>query len=130
MAKINGTDILVSTADGVIGGATSHTLNINADLPDATTKGSAGWAENIHGLRDWSVDIDALVDPDNPVDGPDIATLILNRTEVTLTMALAGGHTYTGTAKVATYSETPDMEQPVAFSVSLTGNGELTLALT
>ena len=130
MAKINGTDILVSTETGVIGGATSHTLNINADLPEATTKDSAGWAEDIHGLRDWSVDVDALVDPDNPVDGPDIAQLIINRTEVTLTMALAGGHTYTGTAKVASYSETPDMEQPVAFSCSFTGNGPLELAHT
>ena len=130
MAKINGTDILVSTAAGVIGGATSHTLNINTDLPDATTKDSAGWAENIHGLRDWSVDIDALVDPDNPVDGPDVAQLSISRTEVTLTMALAGGHTYTGTAKVASYSEVPDAEQPVAFSCSFTGNGPLELALT
>ena len=130
MAKINGTDILVSTETGVIGGASSHTLNINTDLPDATTKDSAGWAENIHGLRDWSVDIDALLDPDNPVDGPDVAQLSISRTEVTLTMALAGGHTYTGTAKLASYSETPDAEQPVAFSCSFTGNGPLELALT
>ena len=130
MAKINGTDILVSTDTGAIGGATSHTLNVNIDLPEATTKDSGGWAENIHGLRDWSVDIDALVDPDNPVDGPDLVQLALDRTEVTLTMALTGGHTYTGTAKLANYSETPDMEQPVAFSASFTGNGPLELAMT
>ena len=78
----------------------------------------------------YVTDVDALVDPDNPVDGPDIAQLVINRTEVTLTMALSGGHTYTGTAKVASYSETPDMEQPVAFSVSFTGNGPIELALT
>ena len=125
MAKINGTEILISTESGVIGGATSHTLNINADLPDATTKDAGGWAENIHGLRDWSVDVDALSDPDNPVDGPDIAGLILERTEVTVT-GTGGGYTYTGTAKIGTYSETADMENPVSFTVSFTGNGELT----
>ena len=130
MAKINGTDILVSTAAGTIGGATSHTLNINVDLPDATTKDSAGWAEHIHGLRDWSVDVDALNDPDNPVDGPDLAQLILSRTEVTLTATLSGGHTYTGTASIASYTENADMESPVSFSVTFTGNGPLTMSLT
>lgn len=129
MAKINGTEILVSTETGVIGGATSHTINLNVDLPDATTKDSEGWAENIHGLRDWSVDVDALSDPTNPVDGPDIAGLVLNRTEVTIT-ATGGGYTYSGTAKVASYSENADSEQPVSFSVSFTGNGALTAAAT
>ena len=129
MAKINGTEILISTASGVIGGATSHTLNINADLPDATTKDSGGWAENIHGLRDWSIDVDALSDPDNPVDGPDIAGLILARTEVTIT-GTGGGYTYTGTAKISTYSETADMENPVSFTVSFTGNGDLEFSAT
>ena len=119
----------MSTGDGVIGGATSHTLNLNIDLPATVTKDSGGWAENIHGLRDWSVDTDALSDPENPVDGPDIVGLAIARTEVTIT-ATGGGYTYTGTAKLATYSENADAEQPVSFSCSFTGSGPLTVSPT
>lgn len=121
--------MLVSTADGVIGGATSHTLNLNIDLPATVTKDSGGWSESIHGLRDWSIDIDALSDPTNPVDGPDIVGIAIARTAVTIT-ATGGGYTYTGTAKLATYSENADAEQPVSFNCSFTGNGELNVSAT
>lgn len=128
MAKINGTLVLVSVDGDVIGGSTSHTLNINVDLPDATTKDSDGWAENIHGLRDWSIDIDALHDPDNPALDDTIIGYIIARTEVDVEFETDGGTTYTGKGKFSTVSKNADMEQPVSYSVTIVGNGELSNA--
>lgn len=127
MAKINGTNILLyaEIAPGVwqvIGCATSHTLNINADLPDATTKCSGGWAENIHGLRDWSVDMDALHDPENIINDDVLASYIASRTPIRIRFAGATGTVYyEGIGRISTWSKNADMEQPVSYSVTIVG---------
>ena len=63
----NGTNLLLKAiADGgtlaTIGHTTSCTLSVNQELPDATTKDSSGYAENINGLRSFEISFDGLVD--------------------------------------------------------------------
>jgi hypothetical protein len=60
MAKINGTSVLLY-ADGTVI-ALQKGLNISADvdLPDASNKESAGWAEHIQGMRNATLSFDAL----------------------------------------------------------------------
>jgi predicted secreted protein len=127
MAKVNGTTVLVKWNGTAIGGATSGTLNINADLPDSTTKDSGGWAENIHGLRDWSIDVDALHDPTNAVFDETLAAAVLARAEVEVIFEGAPGSIYTGLGKISNLSKNADMEQPVSYSVSITGTGALAI---
>jgi len=60
MSKVNGTSFLVYVNGTMIAAQRNCTINFNQDLPDASSKDSAGWAEHINGLRDGSVDFDAL----------------------------------------------------------------------
>ena len=130
----NGTNLIVKVDDKKIGHATSATFTVNADLPDATTKDSGGWAENIHGLRSFSVSGDGLVDYSD--DGTttqgavSIRDLILDRTSVTLYWGTetVGDTIYTASAKVASIEETAEMESPVSYSFEFTGSGQITKA--
>jgi TP901-1 family phage major tail protein len=134
MAKVNGTKMILyfkisGTYQAMLVSETSHSININVDLPDATTKGSGGWSENISGLRSWDCSVDGLYDPTGDVSRQEILTLIENRTEVMVksTSDSAGDTYWEGTCNIASYSETNDMEQPIGFSMALTGTGELEL---
>jgi TP901-1 family phage major tail protein len=130
----NGTELIVKVDDKVIGHTTSATFTVNADLPDATTKDSSGWAENIHGLRSWSISGDGLVDYSD--DGTttqgavSLRDLIQGRTSVTLYWGTqtVGDVIYTGSAKVESIEESAEMESPVSYSFSFTGSGAITKA--
>jgi predicted secreted protein len=132
MAKVNGTSILlyIETAPGTwtpIAGSTSANISIDADLPDATTKDSGGWAESIHGLRSLSVDVDGLHDDAGTLTDDDLAQLVIDRTPVMWRMmGTSGTIFYQGEGKIGSYSKSADMEQPVGFTVSITGNKKFT----
>jgi predicted secreted protein len=128
MAKVNGTSVVVKWNAAIIGGSTSATLNINVDLPDTTTKDSGGWAEHLHGLRDYSIDVDALHDPTNPVFDDTLAAAIIARATVTVIFEGAAGSIYTGKGSISSLSKTADMEQPVSYSVSITGTEPLVIS--
>lgn len=61
MAKINGTLLLVYADGVVIAAQKGVSVNVNQNLPDASTKESAGWAEHINGQRDCEVTIEGLI---------------------------------------------------------------------
>ena len=134
----NGTSLVVLVGTEVIAHATSCSLSVSADLPDATTKESGGWAAEIGGLKSWSLTTDGLatVEPTgvNYVVG-DIFSALNGRTAVTVKFTTATGSTpivgdlyWSGTAFVESLDITADMESPVTYSVSFTGTGVLTQA--
>ena len=57
---LNGTSLVVLIGTEVIAHATSCSLSVSSDLPDATTKDSGGWNENIAGAKSWSLTTDGL----------------------------------------------------------------------
>ena len=142
MAQLNGSNVVIwfnktttPDADDKVLFTTNCTLSITHDLPDATTKDSAGWAEHISGLRSWEVTVDGLTDfggsaGDNVTD---LWDLIDNRT-TTARMIFAvddnddGSATayYYGEVSVANLELTNEMEATASFSGTLTGNGALT----
>jgi predicted secreted protein len=132
----NGTNLVVLVGSEVIAHATSCSLTVSADLPDATTKQSGGWAEEIPGLRSWSLTTDGLATVEetgsNYLVG-DIFTALSNRTKLTVKFTTATGSTpitgdlyWEGDAYVESLEMTGDMESPVTYSVSFTGTGDLT----
>jgi len=134
----NGTSLVVLVGTEVIAHATSCSLSVSADLPDATTKQSGGWAEEIAGLRSWSLTTDGLatVEPTGTdyVVG-DIFSALNGRTSVTVKFTTANGSTpivgdliWSGSAFVESLDITADMESPVTYSASFTGTGVLTQA--
>jgi predicted secreted protein len=109
--------------------STSATITIDVDLPDATTKDSAGWADHIAGVRNWSIDFDGLVDYAASYGVEELFNNLLNRDVLTVkwSSTQSGGTYLTGSASVSNLTQTADMEQPVSYSGTFTGKGALTV---
>lgn len=140
----NGTSLVVLIGTEVIGYATSCSLSLAIDAPDASTKQSLGWADEIGGQRSWSLTTDGLatVVPGSVasyISTTELNNLAIARTAVTVKFttvdnSIAGGVTpvsgdtiYSGSAFIESVDMTADMENPVTYSVSFKGTGPLTI---
>jgi predicted secreted protein len=140
----NGTSLVVLIGTEVIGFATSCSLSLAIDAPDASTKQSLGWADEIGGQRSWSLTTDGLatVVPGTVatyVTTAELNALAIARTPVvvkftTVDNSTVGGVTpvtgdviYSGSAFIESVDMTADMENPVTYSVSFKGTGALTI---
>lgn len=129
MAKINGTVMLIQSGSDTLLWTKSCTLNIEQDLPDATTKDSSGWAEHINGLRSWTIDFDGAWDVSGSGMTPnELIAIIIGRTAdatVKFGTSAAFATGWTGTATVKNISIGAQMEDVSTFSGQLVGNGAL-----
>ena len=140
----NGTSLVVLIGSEVIGFATSCSLSIAIDAPDASTKQSLGWADEIGGQKSWSLTTDGLatVVPGavaTYISTTELSNLAIARTAVTVKFttvdnSTVGGVTpvtgdtiYSGSAFIESVDMTADMENPVTYSVSFKGTGALTI---
>ena len=125
--KFNGTDILVYVDGVAVAHATSHSLNVNADMIDATTKSSAGWKDILPGLRDWSIDCEGMVAYDAAEGFSEAFADINSRTQVVVKFSTeeTGDKRYTGNAYVSSLSSSAPLEDVVTYSLSFTGDGAL-----
>tara|TARA_R100000654_G_scaffold69778_1_gene99606 strand:+ start:338 stop:775 length:438 start_codon:yes stop_codon:yes gene_type:complete len=136
---MNSTDVVIQISeDGgstydIIGRATSASLSVSMETRDTTTKDSAGWQENLEGLKNWSLSGDGLVtysisgDFDTP---DDLFTLLENRTlvKVKFGSATSGEIDYTGDAFLVSYEQEAGVEENVTYSFGFTGTSTLTQA--
>jgi len=135
---MNSTDVVIQiSTDGstydIIGRATSASLSVSMETRSTTTKDSAGWDENLEGLKSWSLSGDGLVtysitgDYDTP---DDLFTLLSNRTlvKVKFGSATSGEIDYTGDAYLVSYEQEAGVEENVTYSFGFTGTGVLTQA--
>jgi len=141
MAAINGT--LYAAFSGATPGAMAATerlfhcknasLNVNVDLPDCTTKESAGWAKHIDGIRDWSIDFDGAFDVGTiatEVTPTEILAAIIARsadTTMAFIPAIMGTATpgWSGLGTFKNIKIDAPMEGPMTFSGSIVGNAPL-----
>jgi len=141
----NGTSLVVLIGAEVIGYATSCSLSLAIDTPDASTKQSLGWADEIGGQRSWSLTTDGLatVVPGSTavyVSTAELNQLAIDRVSVevkftTVDNSIVNGVTpvtgdviYSGSAFIESVDMTADMENPVTYSVSFKGTGVLDIA--
>ena len=99
---------------------------MNLDLRDSTTKSSAGWQDNLGGLKSWELSGDAFVEIGS-ITGADIEELWVlweARTEVAVKFG-ASGMEYTGNALITSISIDAGVEENATYSISLTGTGDL-----
>jgi TP901-1 family phage major tail protein len=136
---MNSTDVVIQisedggTSYDIIGRATSASLSVSMETRDTTSKDSAGWQENLEGLKSWSLSGDGLVtysisgDYDTP---DDLFTLLSNRTlvKVKFGSATSGEIDYTGNAYLVSYEQEAGVEENVTYSFGFTGTGVLTQA--
>jgi predicted secreted protein len=142
MAAING------TLYGVFTGATTTTieanrlfsmknssLKVNVELPDVTTKDSAGWLAHLVGNKDWSIDFDGIYDTSasaTTITPDELMAMFIAQTGSTITSfipkvlgtATAG---WTGQATLKGLTITGDMATGISISGSFVGNGALAL---
>jgi TP901-1 family phage major tail protein len=133
---MNSTDVVIQISeDGgssfdIIGRTTSASLSVSMETRDTTNKDSAGWQENLEGLKAWSLSGDGLVtysisgDYDTP---DDLFTLLSNRTKVKVQFGsmTAGEIDYTGDAYLTSYEQEAGVEENVSYSFGFTGTGVL-----
>ena len=130
MSAINGTLVLLRANGNPLALVTDATLNIEQDLPDATSKDSSGWAAHINGLRSYSVDVDGLASFVATTGNSNIlANLIANRSQVSFRFATAtsGQLQFTGTVSLGSLSITAPNEDTATLSGSMTGTGALVI---
>lgn len=136
MAAINGTLILLEDNGTAFALTTSATLNVEMDLPDASSKQSSGWANHIQGQRSFSVDLDGLADFEVNGSVQVLIDHILDRTTVAIefepSAGFAGGtkgYSYQGSASVSSVSVVAANEDTATLSGSFVGTGALTKVL-
>ena len=123
----NGTNLLLKVEDATVGHTTSCTLTISHDLPEATTKDSAGWQEVISGVRSGEISFEGLVDYSDTANAIELADYIINRTQVTAVFGTteSGDSIYTAEGFISSIEQSAEMESPVSYSGSITITGPI-----
>lgn len=123
--------VSISTNNGtsftMIGEARDATLNISQNEIDATSFDSAGWSEFIPGLKEWTVDIEALYVENNAGQSALYDALVNgDKVQIRLLPQNGTGNTgYEGDAFVTSWEINPTPDDVVAVSVSFRGTGVL-----
>lgn len=107
-----------------IGGGKNGTLNRSAGTIDVTTRDSAGWKENMIGLKEWSFEHDGLVVA-NDEGYKALEKAFMNDLEVTLQIQTPSGEKYKGKGVLTDFPLEMPFDDAVSYSFSLTGNGAL-----
>lgn len=107
MSCIKGQDLMIFLKGKSIALATNHTLEVNGDTIDCSTKDNGGgeWASNEIGLLSWSVSSENLIgDPHNGYGYGDLFALMVQKEPVDIVF---GVKTISGTSN-GDYYEVPN----------------------
>ena len=116
------------TLDGQepIAHSTSASISFNNDLRDVTTKDSAGFQENIGGLKSFELSSDALQDINADLDFKEFYDDINERNEVIIKFAERdSGVRWEGSGYVSSLSMDAGVEENVTYSVTITGTSSV-----
>lgn len=141
MAILNGTDLQVEDGSNntLVAFAQNCSINVEHALREITNKQSAGWQENLEGLRSFSIDTDgayAFSDAGGTplTNGADdlLNSYILTRVPFTVRFGITGGAVgsgdiyYEGSVFLTSFSASGGVEDTATYSLSFTGTGALT----
>lgn len=131
----NGTNLLLKFAADAgtpvtIGHSTSCSLSLSNDLPEATTKDSAGYQEVIAGVKSGEISFEGLVAYDDANNAIEAADLLLARTKLDWSFGTAesGDDVYSGEGFLSSVEMSAEMESPVSYSGSITVTGAISKA--
>ena len=106
--------------------STSASISFNNDLRDVTTKDSAGFQENIGGLKSFELSSDALQDINSDLDFKEFYDDINERNEVIIKFAERdSGVRWEGSGYISSLSMDAGVEENVTYSVSITGTSSV-----
>ena len=123
----NGTNLILTVGGISIGHTTSCSLSLSMDTPEATTKDSNGFSENIGGIKGGEISFEGLVAYDDTANAIQMADYLLARTELTCVFGTAevGDVVYTAQAFLSSVEVSAEMESAVTYSGSLTITGAI-----
>jgi predicted secreted protein len=112
----------------LIGEARDATLAISQNEIEATSFDSNGWSEYIPGLKEWSVDIEALYIPYN-IGQENLYEALVDSAllQIKLLPQNSSGATgYKGDVFITSWEINPTPDDAITVSVSFRGTGQLT----
>ena len=123
--------IFVSTDGGSsfngIAEITEMSLNLTAELEDATSHDSAGWREFIEGLKTWSIDTETMYITASTTKDDLFAALVAG-SELLVRFRpndTVGQDQFEGSVKVGEFTPSSPLADPGSLSVTLQGSGPL-----
>jgi predicted secreted protein len=130
MAAFSGTTVLLYSNGQAVAMQKGLTISFDVDLPDATNKESAGWAEHITGLMNAKIDFNSLFSTGLMTDTPavlsakDLMDYILNSTSLLIAI-LGGPFPIVGQCDMNSLNFGAPLEQAMTLAGSLKVNGKL-----
>ena len=126
----NGSLIGVYINSRLIALGKSHTLKINADEMDVTSKDSALWGEFRPTVKHWDVSCDHLMKLDGTRNVDNLMDYLIAGTSVHLKFktSVSGDPYWHGTAYVVSISMNAAQNEPASFTVNFKGTSTLTNA--
>jgi predicted secreted protein len=121
MSKINGTNFLLYVNSTLIAAQRDCTINFNQDLFDTTNKESSGWSEHGNGLRDGSIDFDALYSTTGQ-SADELLAFITGRTDV-MAVVTTDADPFVMGGNLSNLSVNSPMEDAVSISGTFIASG-------
>lgn len=126
----NGSLLSVKVAGSKLLNATSASLSLSVDTPEATTKDSGGFQDLITGVKSAEITFEGLVAYDSGSGSQigDISDELIAGTKVTWEFStdVAGDDRYSGEGFISSIEITADMESPVSYSGTIVSTGTIT----
>lgn len=108
----------------LVGGQRGGTLSRKADSIDASHKGSGGWKSTLQGLKEWSIDLDTLVMPND--EGLQVINqAFLDDQQINLKFEYPDKSYVTGWASITELSLEAPHDDVATYKGSLNGVGPL-----
>jgi len=121
MARINGTDLILTVATNAVAHTTSASLNIEMATIDVSSKDDSGNQNVIGGQKSSTIDFEGLTDFASGGYGiDDLFDLLDNRTEVAWILGISGGANFSGQGFITSLTLDAPMEDASTFSGSIT----------
>ena len=124
----NATNIGIYVDGTLIAYARSGSFSLNIAEIDTTSKDNSGWQNNLLGMRDWSMEVEAIITLDTSSSLDSVFDLASGRTScnVKFSTATSSDNYYHGTAYVTSLSANAPMEDVGTWSATFKGSGALT----
>ena len=124
----NATNIGIYVDNTLIAYARSGSFSVNIAEIDTTSKDNSGWQNNILGMRDWTMEVEAIITLDAASSLDSVFDLATGRTSCNIKFSseTSGDNYYHGTAYVTSLTANAPMEDVGTWSATFKGSGALT----
>ncbi|MBN88369.1 hypothetical protein CMO95_02085 [Candidatus Woesearchaeota archaeon] len=121
MALINGTSFGLFHNGNILGHSTQTKFSLSVDLPESTTKESAGFQEVIAGVRSGTISVSALTNYSDNLNFEQLADMVLTRqeNEFVFEQSAFEGLLLIGNAIIQNVEEIAETENVVSFDIEL-----------